>query len=375
MENTKMQIIDSGKIFVGKPNSEFAKSCFPYVVQLSNGDLFASFQAASVKNGIDSKAMLARSIDGGKTWAEPVAPFNSILNGRQGSLHLAYVSELKLCTLVASILWCDHFNDKALEFFNPTTGGLLPTEACVSFSKDNGRTWSSLQSIPKGTLEGMPTPIMGPVHRLDNGMLICPFETSKSYNDAGTWHHKAAYFISYDNGRTWPEHKVVAHDPQSRIYFWDHRIANLGKGRLVDLFWAYDAVENRELNAYISKTVDCGQAWSQPLPTSIVGQPWPIPVSNDQFAVVVVDRNYSQTIKLYLTNNHGESFDAAEPLIIYNAKKPAIHESTLNEQLTQMGNWFYGLPSGCKLMDGKLLIVYYAGNDTSTDINWCKVKI
>jgi hypothetical protein len=89
----------------------------------------------------------------------------------------------------------------------------------------------------------------------------------------------------------------------------------------------------------------------------------------------VVDRNYSQTIKLYLTDNNGQNFDIAEPLIIYNAKKPAIYESTLNEQLTQMGNWFYGLPSGCKLMDGKLLIVYYAGNDAGTDIHWCKVKI
>ena len=55
MEVTNMQIVDSVKIFVGKPNSEFAKTCFPYVVQLSNGDLIASFQAASVKNEIDSK--------------------------------------------------------------------------------------------------------------------------------------------------------------------------------------------------------------------------------------------------------------------------------------------------------------------------------
>ena len=370
-----MEIVDSGKIFIGRPNSEFAKTCFPYVAQLSNGDLLASFQVASVKNGIDSKAMLARSIDGGKTWTEPVAPFNPILNGRQGSLHIAYVSELEPCKLVASILWCDHFNDKMLEFFNPTTGGLLPTEACLSFSQDNGKTWSELKNIPKGTLDGTPTPIMGPVHRLDNGMLICPFETSKEYNDAGTWRHKAAYFISYNNGQTWPEHKVVAHDPKCRIYFWDHRMANLGQGRLVDLFWAFDTAENKELNVYMSQSDDYGTTWSDPAQTDLVGQPWPIPIEGDTFAVVAVDRNCSQTIKLYLTNNCGESFDATESLTIYNAKNAFADDGSLNELLTQMGNWAYGLPSGCKLKNGQLLVVYYAGNQAGTDVNWCKIKI
>jgi hypothetical protein len=374
MEVIEMQIVDSGKIFIGRPNSEFAKTCFPYVAQLSNGDLLASFQAASVKNGIDSNAMLARSVDGGKTWAEPVAPFNSILNGKHGSLHLAYVSELEPQKLVASILWCDHFNDNTLEFFNPTTGGLLPTEACLSFSQDNGKTWSELKNIPKGVFDGTPTPVMGPVHKLDNGTLICPFETSKSYDDAGTWDHKAAYFISYDNGKTWPEHKVVAHDPQCRIYFWDHRMANLGHARLIDLFWAYDTTENKELNVYMSQSDDYGKTWLMPAQTDIVGQPWPIYIRNNAIAVAVVDRSISQTIKLHMANLT-DRLDVVDSLVLYNAGDVLKSQGDLNEQLTTMGSWAYGLPSGCKLKHEQLLVVYYAGNQTSTDINWCKVKL
>ena len=374
MGDTKMQIVDSGKIFVGKPNSEFAKTCFPYVAQLSNGDLLASFQAASVKNGIDSKVMLARSIDGGKTWTEPVAPFSPILNGKEGVLHLAYVAELSPCKLVASILWCDHFNDPSLEFFNPATGGLLPTDACLSFSNDNGKSWSALKNIPKGALEGTPTPIMGPVHKLDNGMLICPFETSKSYDDAGTWYHKAAYFISHDNGKTWPQHTVVAHDPQCRIYFWDHRMAKIGKGRIIDLLWAYDNVENKELNVYMSRSDDHGMTWSNPTQTDLVGQPWPTYIDNDMIAVAAVDRSISQTIKLYQTHL-GDKLSVADSLVLYNAGDVVKSQGGLNEQLMTQGGWAYGLPSGCKLMNGQLLVVYYAGDNASTDINWCKVKI
>ena len=250
----------------------------------------------------------------------------------------------------------------------------MPTEACLSFSEDNGKTWSALKNITKGTLEGTPTPVMGPVHRLDNGMLICPFETSKSYDDTGTWQHKAAYFISHDNGQTWPQHKVVAHDPQCRIYFWDHRIANLGHGRLIDLFWAYDTLQNKELNVYMSRSDDYGTTWSSPAPTDLVGQPWPIYLHNEAIAVAAVDRSVSQTIKLYLTHLT-DRLDAVDSLVLYNADDVQKSQGSLNEQLITQGSWAYGLPSGCKLKNGQLLVVYYAGNQTSTDIHWCKVKI
>ncbi len=370
-----MQIIRCGKIFTGTSNSGTAKACFPYVARLSNGDLLATCQVASVKNGIDSKAMLVRSSDGGNTWTQPIAVFDPMLDGKTGVLHLAYIAQIEPNKLMASILWCDHRGDASLEFFNPQTGGLLPTEACVSFSEDNGKSWSKLKRIEKGDMGNTPTPVMGPVHKLENGTLICPFETSKSYDDAGTWHHKAAYFISYDNGVTWPTYKVVAYDPECKIYFWDHRIANLGQGDLVDLFWAYDAVNNKELNVYMSQSSDYGKTWSKPAETKLVGQPWPIPVQGDTFAVVAVDRTVSQTIKLFLTNNSGKTFDASEPLVIYDNKTGDSQKKTLNEQLVEMANWSYGLPSGALLSDNTVMIAYYAGNKDAIDVNYCKVKL
>lgn len=370
-----MQIIDYGKIFTGRPDSEGAKTCFPTVVRLANGELLASFQAASVKNGIDSKAMLARSLDGGRTWTEPEALFDPVLNGKTGVLHLAYISQLASNKLIASVLWCDHRNDPSLEFFNSQTGGVLPIESCISFSEDNGKSWSMLVAIDKGDLKQTPTPAMGPIHKLENDLLICPFETSKDYEDTAVWRHKAAYFMSYDNGKTWPTYKVVAHDPECKIFYWDHRIANLGKGRLVDLFWAYDAVAQKELNVYISRSDDFGDHWSVPARTPLVGQPWPIAIKDDQFAIVAVDRNVSQTITLCMTQNGGKSFDASEPLILYDNKTGPSQKKFLNDQLVEMSNWAYGLPSGICLPEGVVMVVYYAGDDRVTDINWCKIKL
>jgi len=369
-----MEILKQGSIFKGKQKTSYAKICFPWLVQLSNDELLASFQVASVKNGIDCQAVLCRSVDGGRTWTEPVNPFDPKVSGRKGVIHLAYITELSPGKLVASVLWCDHFENPELEFFNPDTGGLLPTDICLTFSDDFGRTWSKLRRVDKGDLEGTPTAAMGPIHNLGNGNLICPFETSKPYDDPGTWLHKAAYFISHDNGETWPQYKVVAHDPQSRIMYWDHRIANLGGGTLVDFFWAYDNINNKELNAHMSITTDHGHSWTKPAETAIVGQPWPIFIDKNSFAVAVVDRNHSHTIKVYLTDNMGESFDAAEPLSLYDQNvKSTDEDNDLNKHLVAQSQWAYGLPSGIKLKNGNLMITWYAGSEETTNIQWCEV--
>lgn len=370
-----MEVIGAGRIFAGKSKSKLAKTCFPFLCQLANGQILATFQTASVKNGIDCNVGLCRSSDGGKNWTEPVFPFDSDLCGKKGVLHYAYVSQIAQDKVAASILWCDHKDDASLEFFNPDTGGLLPTEIAISWSDDHGRSWSKLMRLDKGDLRHIPTPVMGPIQKLDNGTLICPFETSKPYDDNGVWHHKAAYFISYDGGKSWPEYKVVAYDPQCRIYYWDHRLVYLGGGRLVDFFWAYDAVNHKELNAHMSASEDFGKTWSPPVPTEIIGQPWPIPIDKNRFAVVAVDRNFSQAITLYLTDNGGKTFDAAEPLIIYRHPKASVSKDKLNEQLVEMSNWSYGLPTGVCLSDGSILIAYYAGCGDTTDICWSKVAL
>ena len=371
-----MKVLDQGIIFSGIKGGSRAKCCFPSLVQLSNGEIIAGFQAASEKNSIDSHVLLTRSSDGGKTWGEPYSPFLNEINGEKATVHFAYLAEVQPGRLIADLLWCDHFDDPSLEFFNPDTGGLLPTGICFSESLDNGLTWTTPEKLDAGELNETPIPIMGPVCKVNSDTLICPFETSKNYEDAGQWPHKAAYFISHDGGKTWPEYRVVAHDPQSKILYWDHRIADLGNGRLVDMFWAYDNTLNKELNAYMSKTIDGGQTWTQPEDTGLVGQPWPIPIDEQSFVVVKVDRNKSQTIEVVLTDNFGQSWNAAPPLVIYSNKEQQLSDSSdLNEHLVGMASWAYGLPSGIKLLDGNVLVTYYAGSDVTVDIHWCLIRI
>ncbi|GAI06303.1 unnamed protein product, partial [marine sediment metagenome] len=51
-------------------------------------------------------------------------PFLNEINGEKATIHFAYLAEVQPSRLIAALLWCDHFNNPSLEFFNPDTGGL-----------------------------------------------------------------------------------------------------------------------------------------------------------------------------------------------------------------------------------------------------------
>ena len=158
-----MNIIDQGIIFSGIKEGQESKCCFPSLVQLSNGEIIASFQAASEKNSIDSHALLTHSFDGGKSWGKPYSPFLNEINGEKATIHFVYLTELKPGLLIAALLWCNHLNDASLEFFNPDTGGLLPTSICLSESTDNGLTWTTPRKLDAGKLNETPIPLWASV--------------------------------------------------------------------------------------------------------------------------------------------------------------------------------------------------------------------
>lgn len=116
-----MKIIDKGIIYSGAENTRHAILSFPSLVQLASGKILASFQAASRKNAIDTHILLSQSLDGGKTWKEPFEPFSP----GKDVIHVAYLSEVKPGRLMANLLWCNHFGDSSLEFFNPDTSGIF----------------------------------------------------------------------------------------------------------------------------------------------------------------------------------------------------------------------------------------------------------
>ena len=63
-------------------------------------------------------------------------------------------------------------------FFNPETEGVLPISIYLSESVDDGLTWSIPEKMDVGEFDSTPIPLMGPISRVSDHELICPFETT-----------------------------------------------------------------------------------------------------------------------------------------------------------------------------------------------------
>ena len=102
-----MRIVGRGVVNSGEAGGPRAVATFPSITRLSDSDLLAAYRVGSTKDSDDETIEIRRSSDEGRSWSDAVQPFSSILNGRCGSLKVAYVTQLEGTHLVAAALWVD----------------------------------------------------------------------------------------------------------------------------------------------------------------------------------------------------------------------------------------------------------------------------
>lgn len=369
-----MNIVDSGILFEG--NTEDSKILsFPSLCKMSNGEIIAAFQCGREKNHACAKGILIKSYDNGRTWHNPVDPFSKWATENGYAVHVVYLSEIMPGKLLASLMLCDHNGNPSLPFFNPETGGALPIYVGLAESYDNGITWSRPSVLSTGCFNNLPCPIMSPIVKGADGRLFLPFETSKTYYNTGKWHHHAACLVSEDGGKSWPEVKIIANDPEDRYLYWDHKMVPLGDNRIVDFLWTYDTTLNQDTYVHISMSHDGGISWPKnPSSTGLTGQvTFPISIGGSSIMVVTVDRFKDKAIKGYISHDLGKKWGSE--FVIYRHEVSDNSSSTLNEALAEMQYWSFGLPFGIKISAEEVLVAWYCGSSEKTRIRWATVKL
>jgi len=371
-----MKITSTGTIFAGKAATKEAISCFPSLCPLETGELLATFQVGPAKNHADSSIFLSRSQNGGKSWSEPVRPWQDWAKSKKLTTHIAYIAEVTPGRLLASIMLCDHLGNDQLPFFNPETGGVLPLFNAISESLDGGKSWSEPQMITSARFKNVPIGISGPATRLSSGELWISFETCKSYDDPGTWKHYACGLVSKDDGRTWDETVVTAHDPNDRFCYWDHRLAVLADGRCIDFYWSFDRDIEKDIAVHKSICLDAGRSWpAVPDDTHLAGQStWPVPLAGDEIVALTVDRFGEKAIKAYLSKDLGQTW--SDSIVVYDHVGASCDEAaSLSEGVAQIEMWSFGLPSGFRFGEREVMMTWYAGDAESTRIEWTRIGV
>jgi hypothetical protein len=369
-----MKLIDRNVIFSGTPGTRDANCCFPSLISLSDGTLVSTWRSGSAKDSSDGVALMSRSADDGSTWSAaeeiPLGPYAD----KPGEAHYAPLTVLGPKHLLAAVMWVDRSNP-ALHFFNPQTEGLLPTVAVFCESRDGGNTWDNYRQMDQSPYYS-PMPITGPVLALGDGRLACQFEVNKNYNEPGPWRHVAAWKISSDGGRTWPECVEIANDPTGRYMYWDARYALRSNGFCQAAFWTYDRVNQRDATIHLSESNDYGRTWNRPRDTNLIGQVChPVILNDGRLLLIIVDRFHTRTIRAVISDDDGCSFQSDTVIYEHLYDQPELGEITSAEDyLQKMDAWTFGRVDGIAQADGVVFIIFYAGNPEATNIHFVQLS-
>lgn len=374
-----MRISDRGTLNCGDPGTARAVSTFPTVTALRDGTILATYRIGTTKDADDETIEVRRSEVGGRTWSDPVTPFDTVVDGFRGSLKVAYVTPLAEEHLIAAALWVDREAYLGKPLFNDRTEGCLPMRVLLADSHDLGKTWTPWRVLPFPRELGPPS-LTSPVLRLPSGRLAVSIETNKNYEDGSEWFQRVVYAYSEDRGQTWGTPVTVCQDPTARIFHWDQRAAVCPDGRLVTFTWTYDRLTARYLNVQRRLSSDEGITWTIPEDLGFADQPSrPAILPDGRLVVAWVDRFQSRSIRARLAVRNDALFLPETECVLYEFQAgtsgTAAVEGNTGELLAEMSVWNYGLPYAEPLPDGDVMVVYYEGTASSMKANWVRLTL
>ena len=242
------------------------QASFPGLAVLPNGELLALFVIGEAFEAANCRTYVARSTDNGATWKLQGEMYD------QAAINLGYQfsdcykpTVLPNGTLVA-VGYGFRRDDPDEGISNPETMAILPGYNVVSFSDDDGNTWTPPERLDLGVDTVLET--SGPCVRHPSGTLLAagpPF-TLQSTGQHGL------IIASEDDGRNWSVRSRFFDPAEGNITSWETRLAVGEDGTVVALWWAFDLAASEHLPNKIAFSHDEGRTWSDPLDTRVTAQ-------------------------------------------------------------------------------------------------------
>ncbi|MEP6637783.1 MAG: sialidase family protein [Chloroflexota bacterium] len=375
-----MEVVERAVVSAAVPGTSRAFATFPALVVLAESSLLASYSIGTGKDTDDLTIELRRSTDGGRTWTEPVTPFETSVDGRRGSLKAAPITRLDGDQLIVAALWIDREAFPGQPLFNPATEGCLPMTVLLADSEDAGRTWTPWRVVPMPDDIGPPS-LTNAVLRLADGRLVLSIESNKPYLDVSPWFQRVVHLRSADGGQTWTPPETICQDPTGRIANWDQRGAIAPDGRFVTFTWTYDFETASYRNIQRRISPDGVAPFGPPDDLGFADQPGhPAVLPDGRVVLAWVDRFGSASIRARSAAAVDAPFAAATEVVILRhgdgPTQPTGDGDTTGDALVEMGTWSYGLAYAEALPDGDVGVVHYApGTTGGTDIRWARLRL
>lgn len=257
-----IRVLESNTVFDNPmPHLRSRHGYFPRIVELPSGDLLALLAIGEAFESVDLATHVARSTDLGRTW-KLEGPLYDKSTDKIPTSDAMKATVLRDGTLVAiGYRFFRQNQDEPIGI--ATTGGLLPGEDIVSFSDDEGRTWTLPEVIPSiraGVIE-----IPGPCIETRSGDLLifgAPFARPDGTFPLGQY---GVLLRSTDRGRSWENEAPYFDTPERNISPYESGACEMQDGRIVAIVWAYGHLDAKNYPNHVTVSHDNGHSWSKPV--------------------------------------------------------------------------------------------------------------
>jgi len=355
-----IEIIDSNVVYENpKPHVHSRHGFFPGLTRLPSGDLLALFVRAEAFESPNGTTYISRSTDSGKTWTLEGPLYDNSLVGfaTSDSFKATLLRDGSLIAMGYRFHRFDPESGIGLE----QTNGILPGDDLVSFSDDEGRSWSFPKVIPRTRPELLE--ISGPCIELTTGDLIAVaglFSLPDGTNPSG---QGGVVLRSSDKGRTWDDAVRFFQAPGKTITAWEPRICEMENSRLTVIFWAYDIYSKTHLPNQVVISEDDGRTWSNPLDTGHRAQAANLLyLGNDHLLTIQTHREEEVGIYVRLVDLTHGCWNVRAEKMIWGAHNDPVH--TRGQKIvTLFKSLKVGQPSLLRLANGQLLASHWSIED------------
>ncbi|TFG87330.1 MAG: exo-alpha-sialidase, partial [Gemmatimonadales bacterium] len=239
-----IQLIETHTVYENaKPMLRSRHGYFPGVVQLPSGELVALFVMGEAFESVDLTTYVTRSTDLGRTW-QLQGPLFERTPGARPTSDFLKPQLLRDGRLIAPG-YRFHRDDPKQPIAIAETDGALPGDDVVSFSTDEGWTWSEPAVIPRSTPELLEIPSR-PIQIASGDILATTglFKMPDGSNPSGQF---GPLLRSTDGGQTWDDSVRYFDSPGHTIAAYESHLAELQPGRIAAICWAFDLAAGRYL--------------------------------------------------------------------------------------------------------------------------------
>jgi sialidase-1 len=340
-----------------KPHVRSRHGYFPGMVKLPSGELVTLFVLGEAFEAANSTTYVTRSQDSGKTWHLQGQLYDRLRLGPNTSDQ--FKPALLADGSLVAIGYRFHRNDPEQPIAVEATGGFQPGDNVVSFSHDEGRTWTAPEVIQRRYPEVIE--VSGPAVPTTSEDLLAIgalFHLPDGTNPSGPL---GVLLRSKDHGRTWSDKEIFCN--YAGLTPFEARLCEMQPGRLAVIFWAYNAIRHAHLPNHVTVSHDNGSHWSTPISTGHMGQSsnllW---LGGDKLLSCHAHRGTEPGIYVRIVDFSKDDWRPLEEKLVWGSN---IGQQTHDGQAVDrmFASMRFGQPSWVRLSEDQFLLVHWSIED------------